>query len=80
MSVEATPRISARYLEQFQGQTIRMVCKVTNLRGEQATVDASGSVTVNLNRVCHCAKNFHYFCIIMIAEGANIRLRTPTSK
>ncbi|KAI9698754.1 MAG: hypothetical protein M1836_003864 [Candelina mexicana] len=48
---DATPRINAHYLDSFQGQTIRILGKVTQLRGEQATIDAAGNVTVILNRV-----------------------------
>jgi hypothetical protein len=47
-----TPRVTAQYLENFQHQTVRMVGKVTQLRGEQATIDSSGSVSLVLNRVC----------------------------
>ena len=48
---EATPRITAPYLEQFSHQTVRILGKVRQLRGEQATIDAGGSISVFLNRV-----------------------------
>lgn len=48
---EQTPRITAPYLEQFAHQTVRILGKVTQLRGEQATIDAGGSVELHLNRV-----------------------------
>lgn len=50
---EATPRITAAYLEQFQGQgqTVRVVGRVTQLRGDHAVIDAGGSITVYLTRV-----------------------------
>lgn len=48
---EATPRINAPYLEQFTHQTVRIVGKLTQLRGENATIDANGTVQVLLNRV-----------------------------
>lgn len=48
---EATPRITCSYLESFQGQTVRLVGRVTSLRGDHATIDAGGSVTVHLTRV-----------------------------
>ncbi|KZF26636.1 replication factor A protein 3 [Xylona heveae TC161] len=57
MMTEATPRINASYLESFQGQTVRLIGKVTQLRGEQATIDANGSVTATLNRDCHLVLN-----------------------
>lgn len=49
---EATPRITAAYLETFSGQTVRIIGKVVQLRGDHATVDAGGQVGVVLNRVC----------------------------
>ena len=48
---EATPRINASYLESFANRNVRLVGKVTQLRGDTATVDAGGPVTVILNRV-----------------------------
>ena len=54
MAVGATPRINARYLEQFSHQTVRIVGKVVSLRGEVASLEAEGSVVVHLNRVSPC--------------------------
>jgi replication factor A3 len=51
MASEATPRINAHYLEQFVNRTVRMVGKVVALRGETATLDASGNVNIILNLV-----------------------------
>lgn len=48
---EQTPRISAPYLEKFTHRTVRILGKVTQLRGEQATIDAGGSINLHLNRV-----------------------------
>jgi len=50
--MEQQPRITAQYLENFQTQTVRIVGKVVQLRGDEATIDASGQVTLHLNRVC----------------------------
>lgn len=47
----ATPRINATYLDSFTNQTVRLIGKVVQLRGEQATVDSMGNVTAHLNRV-----------------------------
>ena len=47
----STPRISAPYLENFSHQTVRILGKVTQLRGDQATLDAGGDVNIMLNRV-----------------------------
>ncbi|KAI4243334.1 MAG: hypothetical protein L6R40_003506 [Gallowayella cf. fulva] len=44
MAAEATPRINARYLESFTNSTVRILGRVTSLRGESATIDANGSV------------------------------------
>jgi replication factor A3 len=51
MASEATPRVNATLLEQFANQTVRIVGKVTNLRGDSATLDAQGNITIILNRV-----------------------------
>lgn len=48
----STPRISAEYLGNFTNQTVRMIGKVMQLRGDQATIDSNGNVTAVLNRVC----------------------------
>ena len=52
MVSEATPRINAKYLDSFTNQTVRILGKVVSLRGETASVDASGTIDVHLNRVC----------------------------
>jgi len=49
----ATPRINSQYLDSFTNQTVRIVGKVVQLRGEQATIDAGGNVTAHLNRDSH---------------------------
>lgn len=51
---ESTPRVNAQYLQQFSHQTVRILGKVRQLRGEQATIDAGGQIQVYLNRVSHC--------------------------
>jgi hypothetical protein len=57
---EQTPRINASYLEQFTHRTVRILGKVTQLRGEEATIDAGGQINVHLNRVC--LHSFFPFC------------------
>ncbi len=47
----STPRINSTYLDSFTNQTVRLLGKVVQLRGEQATIDAGGNVTAHLNRV-----------------------------
>ena len=46
-----TPRITSQYLDSFTGKTIRIVGKVTQLRGTTATIDSEGAVTLVLNHV-----------------------------
>lgn len=49
----STPRINSTYLDAFTSKTIRLIGKVTQLRGEQATIDSDGNVTAHLNRDAH---------------------------
>ncbi|KAI3580912.1 replication factor A protein 3-domain-containing protein [Fusarium oxysporum f. sp. albedinis] len=49
----STPRITAAYLDNFVGKVVMLVGKVMQLRGEQATLDSEGAVTVLLNRDAH---------------------------
>ena len=48
---EATPRVTMPLLENFQHRTVRILGRVTQLRGEQAAIDAGGQITLHLNRV-----------------------------
>ncbi|CAN9205017.1 replication factor a protein 3 [Alternaria burnsii] len=45
-----TPRILAPHLANFQHRIVRILGKVTQLRGETAVIDAGGNVDVVLNR------------------------------
>ncbi|KAF2670076.1 replication factor A protein 3 [Microthyrium microscopicum] len=56
-SVPQTPRINARYLEAFKDHTVRVVGKVTDLRGNTATIEADGPIVVQLNRESHLQLN-----------------------
>jgi len=49
----STPRITATYLDSFTSRTVRIIGKVTQLRGEQALIDSDGVVTVFLSRDSH---------------------------
>ena len=69
----STPRITAAYLDNFAGRVVMLVGKVTQLRGDQATLDSEGTVTVLLNRVsyhqnwCHSRDiNIHCNLTLMI--------------
>ena len=48
---DATPRILATHLENFKHQNVRILGKVTQLRGEHAQIDAGGLITILLGRV-----------------------------
>jgi replication factor A3 len=48
---EATPRITQAYLEQFTHRTVRIIGRVTRLRGDEASIDSAGQITLHLNRV-----------------------------
>ncbi|KAF3930639.1 hypothetical protein ABW19_dt0206011 [Dactylella cylindrospora] len=52
---EQTPRVNANLLDRFVGSTVRITGKVTSLRGETATIDSQGTVTINLQRGSHLA-------------------------
>ena len=60
MASEATPRVNAKYLDSFTNQTVRILGRVVSLRGEIATIDASGSITVHLNRVSEVAPKYSF--------------------
>ncbi len=49
----AAPRITAPSLDTFVNKHVSIVGKVTQLRGDQATIDADGNVTILLNREAH---------------------------
>lgn len=66
---EVTPRITQSYLEQFTNKTVRLVGKVTQLRGDTATLDAGGAITVALNRVCSFLSFFLGLCLSIREAG-----------
>lgn len=51
MEAFSTPRVNQQYLDSFTNQTVRLVGKVVQLRGEEATIDSNGMVTCFLTRV-----------------------------
>lgn len=51
MDAQPTPRATAPYLESYVGRNVTVVGKVAQLRGDQAVIDADGSITAHLNRV-----------------------------
>lgn len=61
---EQTPRVNASILEQFTHRTVRILGKVTQLRGEEATIDAGGQINVHLNRV-----SFEHLCTQVLFDS-----------
>jgi replication factor A3 len=53
MSGEATPRVNAARLANYQGRQVRLPCKIVEVKGNTALVEASdgGQVEVSLNQV-----------------------------
>ncbi|KAK8220068.1 hypothetical protein M8818_000484 [Zalaria obscura] len=75
---EATPRITAPYLEQFSHQTVRILGKVTQLRGEQATIDAGGQITLHLNRDSHLTVDHAVEVIGKVQNDLSVRVLVST--
>jgi hypothetical protein len=46
-----TPRITAQNLETFQDRVVRIVGKVTQIRGTQVTIDSNGPVVLRFASV-----------------------------
>ncbi|KAK2602472.1 hypothetical protein N8I77_009001 [Diaporthe amygdali] len=53
MESQSTPRITAPYLDAYQGRNVIVVGRVVQLRGEAAVIDADGNITAHLNREAH---------------------------
>lgn len=51
MEFQSTPRITAPYLDSYQGRNVIVVGRVVQLRGETALIDSDGNITAHLNRV-----------------------------
>ncbi|KAK7529513.1 replication factor A protein 3 [Phyllosticta citribraziliensis] len=75
---EATPRINAQYLENFKHQTVRILGKVTQLRGEEATIDASGPINLHLNRDAHLTPNNAAEVIGKVNADLSVKVLTST--
>jgi replication factor A3 len=53
METAATPRVTATYLASYIGKNVIVVGKVIQLRGDEATLDADGTINAQLNRDAH---------------------------
>ncbi|KAF2863261.1 replication factor A protein 3 [Piedraia hortae CBS 480.64] len=74
---EATPRVTQPYLEQFTHSTVRLLGKVRQLRGEQATIDAGGEIVVHLNRDSHLQLNHAVEIIGRVQNDLSVKVLTP---
>ncbi|KAG5986399.1 hypothetical protein E4U43_005523 [Claviceps pusilla] len=72
----SAPRITASYLENFQGRHVTIVGKVTQLRGEQATIDADGVVTLHLNRDAHLTNGNAVQVIGKVSPDLSVKVLT----
>ncbi|KAF2216527.1 hypothetical protein CERZMDRAFT_93816 [Cercospora zeae-maydis SCOH1-5] len=90
---EATPRITAPYLEQFSHRTVRILGKVRQIRGEMATIDAGGKIDLHLNKAsvhetphcrqtrrwdCHLQNNHAFEFIGKVQQDLSIRVLAST--
>ncbi|TKA29279.1 hypothetical protein B0A50_03789 [Salinomyces thailandicus] len=75
---ETTPRITAPYLEQFSHATVRILGKVRQLRGEQATIDANGNIEVRLNRDAHLQLNHAVEIIGKVQNDLSVKVMAST--
>ncbi|KAI5801461.1 replication factor A protein 3 [Peziza echinospora] len=73
---DQTPRVNAPLLERFVNQTVRLVGKVISLRGETATLDASGQVLVHLNSGTHWSVGHAVEVIAKVQQDLSLRVLT----
>jgi replication factor A3 len=69
-----TPRITAVYLDNYVDRTVLLLGKVTQLRGDQATIDSEGAITVILNRDCHLVNGSVAQIIGKVNNDASIKV------
>ncbi|KAL1798909.1 hypothetical protein ACET3X_002946 [Alternaria dauci] len=73
-----TPRILAPHLANFQHRIVRMLGKVTQLRGETAVIDAGGNVDVVLNRDSHLAVGHAVEIIGKVDQNLQVKVQAVT--
>ncbi|KAL2104970.1 hypothetical protein VUR80DRAFT_9246 [Thermomyces stellatus] len=49
----STPRITARYLDNYVGQNVMIVGTIVQLRGDTAIMDSDGNINLALDREAH---------------------------
>ncbi|KAF8425664.1 replication factor A protein 3 [Tirmania nivea] len=74
MSHEQTPRINHALLERFTGMTVRLVGKVTQLRGDTASVDSGGPVLVHMNSDAHWAVGTFVEVVARVQQDLSLRV------
>ncbi|KAF2758857.1 ssDNA binding protein-like protein Ssb3 [Pseudovirgaria hyperparasitica] len=75
---EATPRITAPYLESFSGKVVRITGKVIQLRGENATIDAGGHISISVPKDAHLAKDHAVELVGKVSPDLTVRVLTAT--
>ncbi|QIW94973.1 hypothetical protein AMS68_000491 [Peltaster fructicola] len=78
MMSETTPRISAQYLEQFSHKSVRLIGKVGELRGDEATIDAGGNVKLHLSRDSHLQLGHAVEVIGKVQNDLSVRVLLST--
>ncbi|CAI9628160.1 unnamed protein product [Alternaria alternata] len=73
-----TPRILAPHLANFQHRIVRILGKVTQLRGETAVIDAGGNVDVVLNRDSHLAVGHAVEIIGKVDQNLQVKVQAVT--
>ena len=74
----STPRITSQYLDTFTNRTIRLIGKVTQLRGDHATLDSDGIVTVNLGADAHLTVGNAVEIVGKVNQDLSIRVLKAT--
>ncbi|KAK7749472.1 hypothetical protein SLS53_000046 [Cytospora paraplurivora] len=74
MESQPTPRITAPYLDSYQGRNVMVIGRVVQLRGDQAIVDADGTITTHLNRDAHLSNGSAVQVIGKVNPDLSIRV------
>jgi len=64
--------VNAQYLESFQDRTVRIVGKITQLRGPSAILDSNGNVTITLRKDSHFMVGNYYEIIGRVKNDLSI--------
>ncbi|EGP90049.1 unnamed protein product [Zymoseptoria tritici ST99CH_1A5] len=75
---EATPRITAPYLGEFSHRTVRVVGKVSQLRGMEATIDSGGDIIVHLNMDSHLHVGNTFEFIGKVGQDLSLKVMAST--